>query len=102
MEPKTIDSFKTVTGDVVDYWAMLNIEDVTDQVQAYFFGKDSAGVQLGSSTYVRVGKNRDGGTGTLVTRGEFSTFFDVYGDDLLTEDEWGVIWAANQPEEGEV
>ena len=97
---KTIDDFLINSDTVPDYFAMINIADVTDQLHAFFFGKDSAGEKIGNATYVRVGYNRPEGTGTLITRGEFSLFFDIYMDDLLTYDQWAELRAANMPDEG--
>jgi len=96
---KTPDNFLINPDTVPDYFAMLNIEDVTDQLQAFYLGKGAAGDKIGDATYVRVGYNRPDGTGTLMTRGEFSLFLDIYGDDLITEKEWFAIVAQNQPEE---
>jgi len=93
------DNFLINPDTVPDYFAMLNIEDVTDQLQAFYLGKGAAGVKIGDATYVRAGYNRPNGTGTLMTRGEFSLFLDIYGDDLITEKEWDAIMAENQPEE---
>jgi len=96
---KTPDNFLINPDTVPDYFAMLNIEDVTDQLQAFYLGKGAAGDKIGDATYVRVGYNRPDGTGTLMTRGEFSLFLDIYGDDLLTYDQWTDLMAANMPEE---
>jgi hypothetical protein len=97
---RTIEEFLINPDTVPDYFAMINIADVTDQLHAFFFGKDAAGVKLGDATYVRVGYNRPNGTGTLMTRGEFSLFFDIYMNDLLTYDQWSELIAANIPDEG--